>query len=176
VSSFSFAQRIASNSDFENPLTVDVPVGQGSAQPDWNAYRLSKARMRHINVNSDHMLFTCGFENVDYVNQTDHLQVPLQQFAPNNDFTTTSPNDVASFTRGQVQGINLNECETKLHQDGKCMHVHITHKNNCEFLPASKPSGCSKFDYFGEHNGMNCIVPTHRCTKDVNSTTQFWFG
>ena len=174
VQSFSFAERTVTNSKFETPLTTDTPV-RYSAQPDWNAYRLGKARIQRINVNSNYVRFTCGFENVANVNQTDYLQISLEELET-KDFTTYSPDTEMSSYRGKINEIDLRGCKIKLHQDNKCFHVHVEAKSGCAFVPAGKPSGCNKFNYFSEFGKAACIVSTHRCTQDQTSTSQLWFG
>ena len=175
VQSFSFANRAVANSDFKKPLSEDTPISQ-DAVPAWTSYRLSKARMKPINEISDHLRFTCDFENVYNVSQTDYLQMSLDELGLNKDITTHNPNkDMISY-RGKIDEKDLRECKIKLHQDGKGLHVHIDNKDACVFFPASKPAGCSHFHYFSYFEEEACSLSTHRCTQYQHSTSQLWFG
>ena len=175
VQSFSFAERAVSDSQFGNGLTADSPVGE-NAQPAWTNYRLSKARMQLINEDSDHLRFTCAFEDVDNVNQTDYLQMSLDELGLNKDITTHNPNTDISSYRGEIYKTDLKGCKIKLHQDGKGLHPHIDNQAPCAFVPEGKPSGCNHFHYFTTFGKTACLMASHRCTENQQSTSQLWFG
>ena len=173
VQSYNFGNHITNPSAFRKPLTEDDPVSQNLL--DWNRYRLSRARMASINEDSDNIRFTCDFEKVDNLDQTDYLQIPLDQLGNLRYVTTNDPNNNLSFYRGTINHKDLKGCNIKLHQNGgEGFHVHIDEEDNCAFKP--QESLCDKFRYFSHFPTPQCIEQTHRCSSGPYSTSQLWFG
>ena len=170
VQSFSFENHIPANSEFKRPLTEDLPVSENAVT--WSGYRLRKARMQLINQNSNQLRFTCDFNNVQDVNQTDYLQISLNVLGADMDITTKDPNKDISSSQGKINGIGLHGCTIKIHQNGnEGLHVHT---DNCNFRPSKQL--CQGFRYFSFFQNRDCIEPTHRCTQNMQSTSQIWFG
>ena len=111
------------------------------------------------------------------MNQTDYLQMSLDQLGSNTDITTKYFNKIEiSLYRGKINGTDLNGCQIKLDQKSKGgLRVHI--ESGCgSFVPEKpNPGGCNNFRYFSNFPGKMCL-PTHRCTMNKTSTTQLWFG
>ena len=169
VQSFSFENHTVHNSEFKKPLTKDFPVSEDDVT--WSGYRLRRARMQLINEKSSHLRFTCDFNNVQNVNQTDYLQISLDELEPNRDLTTQKPHKDISTSEGKVNGIAV-QCTINLHQSGgKGLHVHT---DNCDFKPTG--SLCGGFRYFSFFPSGDCMEQTHRCTRNGQSTSQIWFG
>ena len=161
VQSASFTNHTDSN----KPLKVDRPISPNALT--WSGYRLRKARMQSIYKNSDHLRFTCDFEKVHNVHDTDYLQMPFLK----KDITIDDTNENVLTYRGQINGNNLQPCKIRLHQySNKGLHVHIE-GNSCAFAPKDP---CKSFRYFSYYPCSS--MPTHRCTKNKHSTTQLWFG
>ena len=170
VQSFSFENHIAANSEFKRPLTIDLPVSENAVT--WSGYRLRKARMQLINQNSNQLRFTCDFNNVQNVNQTDYLQISLNALGANIDITTKNPNIDIFSPQGKINGIRLEGCEIKLHQSNtQGLHVHTDH---CSIIPPQ--NHCRNFRYFSFFSAEDCLTHTHRCTQNRQSTSQIWFG
>ena len=159
VQSFSFENHIPANSKFKRPLKIDLPVSENAVT--WSGYRLRKARMQLIKQNSNQLRFTCDFNNVQDVNQTDYLQISLKNL-----------NKDISSSQGKINGIGLHGCTIKIHQNGnEALHVHT---DNCNFRPSKQL--CQGFRYFSFFQNRDCIEPTHRCTQNMQSTSQIWLG
>ncbi|XP_028410788.1 uncharacterized protein LOC114533469 isoform X2 [Dendronephthya gigantea] len=174
VQSFSFARRTITGSVFQKTLSADHPVSENQLQ--WSGYRLSKARMHSINLDSNYIAFTCNYKKEDEVNSLDYLQISLDDLGNDKDITTNDPNQEVLTFEGRINEKSLTGCKVKLHQDSKGLHVHLDHLENCPFSP-ERPNVCSgKFHYFGYFPESSCLMPTHHCTQNVNSTTQLWFG
>ena len=155
VQSFSFANHTVANSEFKKPLTEDLPVSENDVT--WSGYRLRKARMQLINENSNQLRFTWDFNDVQNVNQTDYLQISLDELESNRELTTQNPNTDISSSEGKVNGIAL-ECKIKIHQnDGEGLHVHT---DDCDFNPTQNL--CSGFRYFSFFPSGDCMEQTHR--------------
>ncbi|XP_028410792.1 uncharacterized protein LOC114533471 [Dendronephthya gigantea] len=172
VQSFSFARRAVTNSVFQEKLSADHPVSENELQ--WSGYRLSKARMQSINLDSNYIAFTCDYKKEDEVNSLDYLQISLDDLK-NKDITTKNPNKEVLTFEGRINEKSLTGCKVKLHQSDSGLHVHLESKENCVFNPTN-PSGCDKFYYFSYFPDAGCLMETHRCSQNVNSTTQLWFG
>ena len=165
VQSASFANHNDSNSAFKKPLKTDSPISPNALI--WSGYRLSKARMQSIYKNSSHLRFTCDFEKVDDVHDTDYLQMPF----PNTDLTEHKFNKTTiPKYHGQINEEDLQNCTVQLRQSNKKgLHVRIN-RDSCTFV-LKKP--CDDFHYFSYYP---CLEQTHRCTQNENSTSQLWFG
>ena len=173
VQSSDFQNHTSELSAFRKPLTEDYPVSENFLK--WNGYRLSHARMTSINEDSDNIRFTCDFEDVENLDQTDYLQIPLDQLGNLRYVTTNNPdNDLTSY-RGTINHKDLKGCEIKLHQNvEEGLHVHIEEEDNCAFEPQDEL--CDKFRYFSHFPKLECNEQTHRCSREHSSTSQLWFG
>ncbi|CAB4034790.1 Hypothetical predicted protein [Paramuricea clavata] len=175
VQSCSFANHTVENSVFGKPLSEDHPFSENTLK--WSGYRLSQTRMLFINQNSDRLRFTCGFEKEQDVNQTDYLQMSLNQLGSNTDITTKYFTKIEVSYRGKINGTDLNGCQIKVGQKAdKGLRVRIE-SDGALFVP-EKPNArnCHSFRYFSDLTGKQCLLPTHRCTQNENSTSQLWFG
>ena len=62
-------------------LTVNMPIN--SRHPNWNVYRMSKASMNNLVLQSTHFRFTCNFKN--YIKSSgfkDYLRAKLSSISP----------------------------------------------------------------------------------------------
>ena len=164
VQSFSFANR--TNTIYKRKLTVDQPISENA--PTWRAYRLGKARMQSIDVNSDQIRFTCDSEKVTNVNQTDYLQVEVEGSLPKIMELNLENNKY----HGKINGTGLTRCAVEMKQAGKSENFEI--KIDGDTCPIAQPQGNCKKLYFIYH--FSCEHPTHRCNMSQNSTSQIWFG
>ena len=177
VQSCSFANHTVENNVFGKSLSEDHPFSENALT--WSGYRLSQTRMLFINQNSDRLRFTCGFEKEQDVNQTDYLQMLLDQLGSNTDITTKYFNKIEiSLSRGKINGTDLNGCQIKVGQrTGKGLRVHIESGDGALFVPEKPNAGhCNSFRYFSNFLSKQCLLPTHRCTQNEKSTSQLWFG
>jgi hypothetical protein len=186
VQSFSFAERINANSVLGKSLYEDHPVSEKVLT--WSGYRLSQAKMKSINKNSDQLRFTCGFEKEQDVNQTDYLQMSLDEEQLKKYITSSSKeeNEIsASNYSGKINERDLKGCKIKLHQDDndEGFHVHIDKGvgEACTTFKAAaaelSENECKHFRYFSYYgSSQQCLLQTHNCTKKNTSTSQLWFG
>lgn len=173
MQSFSFARRAVPDSDFKHKLSADRHISENELR--WSGYRLSKPRMQSINLNSNYIAFTCDYEKEDEVGNSDYLLISLNDLGSDKDITKNDPNKDMSTFEGKIDKKSLAGCKITLHQDNKGLHVHLDKQAPCAFTP-TKPEHCDKFHYFSYFPESSCLMETHRCTQNVNSTTQLWFG
>lgn len=141
------------------------PVNENSH--NWNMYRLSLPRIRSLQTHSTHWRATCSYPNHD-IDYRDYLRGNFKDF-----------NIVDYLGSGQcrkVEYINIRG-HIGIHLTARFwqstsgfLHIDSSH-TGCQFNPTS--GSVSSEDNFGGHSASN---PNFRCTKDGQSTTQWWFG
>ena len=162
VQSFSFANHTTGNSKYNRQLTENHPVSENTLT--WSGYRLGNATIESINQDSDAMMFTCDFEKVKNVTQTDYLQVNLN-----------TDNQNVNKYHGKIDGKDLKGCNFTLEQkNNETFHV-MMQNGQCAFSPKQNPENCKRY-YFIYPFEMECLKQTHRCNMNQNSTSQIWLG
>ncbi|CAB4025698.1 PREDICTED: uncharacterized protein LOC107342716 [Paramuricea clavata] len=183
VQSYSFANR--SLDQFKKSLSNNRPISENALT--WSGYRLGKARMESIRNNSSFLQFTCDYEKHIDLNQSDFVQLELQNlkttFGGNNvdvlELSGCTSYVLVRNGRGKIGEYDLNYCKIKLCQFPD-WPLHVVFENSdppsCMFNAVS----CSgyTYEYFGSfHYSIDyCVKRVHRCIQNGNSTTQLWFS
>ena len=184
VQSFSYGNITQENHDFPqliHPLWKDSPVMISENTVEWNAYRLGKSRMESIKNNSTFLQFTCNCEKHRGIENSDFVQIFLQDITDSeeknvdvfklntSDTCSEGPRATVGDVRGRIGDWEFSECQFQLSQnDHRSLHLHLspTSSRLCHF---------KKGAYFGICH-CNSTQAVHSCTQKQNSTTQLWFG
>ena len=148
------------------PFKINAPVNE-TAQ-NWNQYRLSLARMRSLQAYSTHWRATCSYptHGIDF---RDYLRGNFKDFDIVDYIGSGECKKVEYINiRGHV-GKNLTVPFWQLLRQG--LHTDSWHAV-CQFKVV-KSGAMPSEDNFGLYGVYN---PKFRCTKDTQSTTQWWFG
>ena len=148
------------------PFNENSPVNENAQ--NWNLYRLSLVRMRSLQSHSTHWRATCSYptHGVDF---RDYVRGNFKDFNI-VDYIGEGQCKRVEFVniRGHI-GMNLTATFwQKTGSDG--LHID-TGSTSCQFNPSS--GAVQGEDNFGLYRHTN---PTFRCSKDDQSTTQWWFG
>ncbi len=179
VQSYSFANN--SLDQFQIPLSEDAPVSENDLA--WSGYRLSKPRMKSIKDDSNFLQLTCDYEKTRDMEQSDYVQIPLQDIRKWNqnvdflEFRGRTSDISIDRGRGKIGKYELTHCQIWFHQNKDSpLHVHIRGAvSACTFNSLSCP--INTYDYFGMYSySFHCMEKVHRCIENVMSTTQLWFG
>ena len=188
VQSYSFANR--SLHQIKNSLSKNFPISENVL--NWSGYRLSKPRMMSIKDNSSFVQFTCDYEKHHDLEQSDYVQIPLQDikqaYGTENqhvdvlELSGYSSDISVDQGRGKIGGYDLSYCQIWFDQRvflGGPLHVHIRVTSLAECMFNQLSSCTSTHNYFGGYIGIyvdDCRKQVHRCMHHDNSTTQLWFG
>ena len=148
------------------PFNVNSPVNENAQ--NWNLYRLSLARMRSLQSHSTHWRAICSYptHGVDF---RDYVRGNFKDF-----------NIVDYIGAGQckkVEFVNIRghkgmHLTASFWQSTGSNGLHIdSGSTGCQFNPSS--GAVWSEDNFGLYLYTN---PKFRCSKDNQSTTQWWFG
>ncbi|XP_028418023.1 uncharacterized protein LOC114542762 [Dendronephthya gigantea] len=180
IQSYQFGKSV----EFQKPFLRNDP--KNATTPNWEFYRLSKARMHSIQNDSSKWRMTCRYD-IDSLNKTDYIEGLKTQV------------DIITFTGFKcmnVEFVNVrgNECSTSgatncrafliQKDDNLTLPFHHdsfkSHNKNCSYNPSSIPCHNHKGKKYGEDNfgryKNNCVNPAHRCSMSDLSTTQTWLG
>ena len=147
------------------PFKTNAPVNENAQ--NWNQYRLSLARMRLLQANSTHWRATCSYptHGIDF---RDYLRGNFKDFNIMDYIGGGQCRRVEYINiRGHV-GKNLTVGFFQYLHEG----LHVDSPWGCEFK-AARIGAVQSEDNFGWYNDYNVKF---RCTKDTQSTTQWWFG
>ena len=120
---------------------------------------------------STHFRATCNF-NTDGLVTTDYLRAKTTDF----NFLLPTQDPCVKMEYMNIRGYDCYNCTAKFYQKID-EHIHCDSYNvdPCQFTSAR--NGAVKLhggeDNFGFYGTIN---PSHRCTSNDNSTTQWWFG
>ena len=144
--------------------------------PNWNAYRLSKARMLSIHSQSSQWRATCNY-NSDGVIFTDYIQSTFENVDP----MTYREYACKKVTYVNIRGSSCNECTIWIDQYNNnefgivswfSQYGPITPK--CDFINApGEKNYKAGFGLFLTRQNTNS---EHRCAAGPTATTQYWFG
>ena len=165
--------QLQNKSSFDDlSFTKDCSINANS--PSWDAYRLSKFRMKSIQDDSSKFRMTCNYDT-DGVLYRDYLQVAKDKL----NILTFESGDGSCVLVEQIniRGQSCESCTAIFFQGGIYnipLHIDSYQSSRCEFLP----TGGFPCDGPGEDNfGLyNCANPAHRCSSSQSSTTQSWLG
>lgn len=148
------------------PLYVDKPVNETS--PNWDAFRLSLAKMKQLRSSSTHWRTTCSFQ-LDGLVYRDHVRAKLSDFDP-IDFKGLGICKRVEYVN--IRGYSCSDCDMAWWQvDSEVLH-HDSSASRCGFDPSS--GAAASEDDFGLYKQIN---PKFRCTElERESTTNLWFG
>ena len=159
----------ASMANFNEPaLNTDKPVNESN--PNWNNYRLPLEKMEALRSASTHWRITCSFP----VSGVDYRDYARAKFS---DVDMISFKGVGSCKKTEyidIRGHNCTNCMIPWWQgwvgDNGFFHtdssVHCTGRSHF-------PGSLGSEDNFGHYAIMN---KNFRCTKDSESTTNYWIG
>ena len=150
------------------PFNVNSPVNENAQ--NWNLYRLSLARMTSLQSHSTHWRATCSYptHGVDF---RDYVRGTFKDF----DIVTYSSSAAGQCKK--VEFVNIRghvgmHLTARFWQGTGAWGLHIdSSATGCQFNPSS--GAVSSEDNFGLYWDTN---PKFRCSKDDQSTTQWWFG
>ncbi|XP_044170779.1 uncharacterized protein LOC114956762 [Acropora millepora] len=148
------------------PFSVNSPVNENAQ--NWKMYRLSLARMRSLQSHSTHWRATCSYptHGVDF---RDYVRGNFKDFDIVN-YIGAGQCKKAEFV--SIRGHNGMHQTVHFSQRKDTWGLHIDSSYaNCQFKPSSGAVGSE--DNFGFYGSTN---PKFRCSKDDQSTTQWWFG
>ena len=186
VQSYGFVN-VSIESNFRKSLYESHPLNENSLT--WSAYRLSKLRMKSIKDNSTFLQFTCDYEKIRDIEQSDYVQIPLQDI----EMSSENVSDVLELDesttyltiredRGKIGNDDLSKCQMWLHQSSRwSLLMGFTNESQTDDCIINHISNFSCHDneyYFfsSDHLDSICIKKLHRCVQHDNSTTQLWFG
>ena len=147
-------------------FSENAPVNENAQ--NWKLYRLSLARMRSLQSHSTHWRATCNYptQGVDF---RDYVRGNFKDF------------DIVNYIgEGQCKKVEFVSIRNHkgMHQTAKFWQkngqggLHIdSSATGCDFNPSS--GAVVSEDNFGLYGSTN---PKFRCSKDDQSTTQWWFG
>ena len=150
------------------PFKINAPVNE-TAQ-NWNQYRLSLARMRSLQAYSTHWRATCSYptHGIDF---RDYLRGNFKDFDIVDYIGSGECKRVEYINiRGHV-GKNLTVAFWQFLHEG--LHTDSWFLNTDCQIKVIKSGAVRDEDNFGWYRTLN---PKFRCTKDNQSTTQWWFG
>ena len=150
------------------PFKINAPVNE-TAQ-NWNQYRLSLARMRSLQAHSTHWRATCSYptHGIDF---RDYLRGNFKDFDIVDYIGSGECKRVEYINiRGHV-GKNLTVAFWQFLHEG--LHTDSWFLNTDCQIKVVKSGAVPDEDNFGWYKTLN---PKFRCTKDNQSTTQWWFG
>ena len=167
ITSYSFGNRAQIQG---KPFFNDVSISETT--PNWNLYRLSKARMLSIQSQSSHWRASCNYQT-DGVVFTDYARASFSQVDP----LTLKTHECRKLKFVNIRGSECFGCSISVVQDDFIHDFAIPswygqYKGpNCEFRNAA---GAVDYEYsFGSYFYYNTA---HRCAATTVSTTQYWFG
>ncbi|XP_044169547.1 uncharacterized protein [Acropora muricata] len=146
-------------------FSENSPVNENAQ--NWKLYRLSLARMKSLQSHSTHWRATCSYptHGVDF---RDYVRGNFKDF------------NIFGFSGGQckkvefvnIRGHNGMHVTASFWQKTRTWNPHIDSGIlGCQFNPSS--GAVVNEDNFGYYMYTN---PKFRCSKDDQSTTQWWFG
>lgn len=150
-------------------LLQDAPINHKT--PNWNAYRQTLARMKHVRGRSTYWRATCSFnivqEQIDY---RDYLRGKFSNFdiMAYLGHGQCFPVDYVNI-RGHAAGSGTTARFWQVHNT-YMLHIDSSH-TGCGFVPTA--GAAPSEDNFGFYHDVNTGF---RCTTGPYSTTQFWFG
>ena len=148
------------------PFKYNAPVNENAQ--NWNLYRLSLARMKSLQSYSTHWRATCSYptHGVDF---KDYVRGNFRDFNIVDFLGRAQCKKVEYINiRGHI-GIHLTARFWQTTND--CL-LHVdSSTTGCQFNPTS--GSVSGEDNFGHYR---VISPKFRCTEEIHSTTQWWFG
>ena len=148
---------------------MDHPVKE--AEPNWDAHRMSKARMLWVQSQSSQWRATCNY-NTDGVDFTDYVRSTFDNLDP----MTFNNAECKKITYVNIRGSYCSDCTIWVHQDDRKDFVfngwwgQYGASPKCQFVVAS---GVTSSESFGLYDFVDTA---HRCSKGQDSTTQYWFG
>ena len=165
VMSWSHAHR-ALPSIGKTPFKYNAPVNENAQ--NWKLYRLGLSRMKSLQSHSTHWRATCGYPTYG-VDFRDYVRGNFSDFDV-VDYLGSGECKKVEFVniRGHI-GIHVT---ASFWQRTGYSVAHINSPSTeCAFNPSS--GATSSEDNFGSHKDFNTLF---RCTKNDESTTQWWFG
>ena len=179
VESYSFANR--SLDQFKESLSEDRPISENALT--WSGYRLSKARMESIKNSSNFLQFTCDYEKHIDLNQSDFVQLELQNLKTTVGGNIVDVLELNRFTsyvtigkgRVKIGEYDLSDCQIRLHQRPQ-KQLYVDNISGCtsNVLPCTHSYYYNLFSSY--YSPSACVKKIHRCVQNANSTTQLWFG
>ena len=151
------------------------PHSVNESSPNWEAYRLSKARMISIHSQSSQWRATCNY-NTDGVLFTDYIQSTFDHVDP----MTYKVHSCQKVTYVNIRDSSCTDCTIMISQDDDFLfgvaswYSQYEIQPKCDFVnsPGVKPHEGNFGFFLNKHN----INPRHRCSADPTATTQYWFG
>ena len=147
-------------------FNVNSPVNENAQ--NWNLYRLSLARMRSLQSHSTHWRATCSYptHGVDF---RDYVRGNFKDF---NIVTYNGDGKCKKVEFINIRGHVGMHLTARFWQKTGAEGLHIdSASTGCQFNPSS--GAVWSEDNFGLYGHIN---PKFRCSKDDQSTTQWWFG
>ena len=145
----------------------DYPVNEETI--NWESYRLSLSRMQSIVGVSTHFRVTCNFAD-DGLVYTDYARAQLE----GHDLFGTWSGECRVYELVNIRGTECRDCTAATWQRaGYMWHInsYLSASMGCEFN--GTVGSVSSEQNFGRYRNKN---PAHRCTFNVDSTTQYWIG
>ncbi|XP_044170778.1 uncharacterized protein LOC122954963 [Acropora millepora] len=147
-------------------FNVNSPVNENAF--NWKMYRLSLARVRSLQSHSTHWRATCSYP-IHGVDFRDYVRGNFKDFNI-VDFVGAGQCKKVEFIN--IRGHNGMHRTARFWQKTGLEGLHIdSASRGCQFNPSS--GSVHSEDNFGYYKYTN---PKFRCSKDDQSTTQWWFG
>ena len=150
----------------KTPFSVNSPVNENGQ--NWKMYRLSLARMKSLQSHSTHWRATCSFptHGVDF---RDYVRGNFKDFDIVNYIGDGQCKKVEFVSIRNHKGMHQT---ARFWQKNGVWGLHIdSASSGCQFNPSS--GSVPTEDNFGGYWHTNTKF---RCSKDDQSTTQWWFG
>lgn len=146
-------------------LDANYPVNE--EQPNWDAYRLSLARMEGLKRHSSHWRITCNMPN-DGISFVDYVRAKISSF----DILQFNGKEVCmSVEYINVMGHKCSDCTSAWWQfNGQILHHDMT-SPACDF--GATPGASDSQDVFGFYQSVN---NNFSCLSSNDSNTNYWFG
>ena len=138
-------------------------------QPNWHAYLIRPAYLAWLGAQSTHWRATCRFDT-DGVKYTDYMRTSLTDC---NILTLQTEHGTCfQFEFVNIRGNECFNCTLSLWNEKGIFPLHTDSTSIlCEFNGLAGATFLE--DNFGLYDFVN---PSHRCSSNASSTTQFWLG
>ena len=152
------------------PLTQDAPINHKT--PNWEMYRQTLARMKTIRSQSTHWRATCLFNDFRYGSQFGYEDYLRSKFSDFDIMTWNGPG-----TCQPVEYVNIREHSAWEAQTAR-FYQHTGYGLDVDSSMSTCDLKANDGAVFQEDNfGFYAFVnDKFRCTRDSNTTTQWWFG
>ena len=167
----------------DKSLVEDLPLNEHNL--NWELFRLPKSMMSSIASHSTFWRATCSYATYG-VDFRDYLRVRLSIMNPlsfTKYYSNMKSNPCITVDYLDIKGNNCEGCtQSFLQHSTNALHIKPKQsrvETKCSFDSSGVEYKCSKGGFYTHILGRysnNCLDPNYRCTLNMMSTSEFWFG